>query len=103
MHYTYDDLGQLIEERPGFGGYIYNYTYDNAGNITKIQVSSTNSVMYPATYIKNYYHTKNTENKMNNQISGISPTNPKVIIYFQAALKYFENQVSNEFLNWAGK
>ena len=54
-------------------------------------------------YYMNYYHTKNTENKMNNQINGISPTNPKAIIYFQAALKYFENQVSNEFLNWAGK
>lgn len=40
---------------------------------------------------------------MNNQINGISPTNPKAIIYFQAALKYFENQVSNEFLNWTGK
>ena len=54
MHYTYDDLGQLIKESPGFGGYIYNYTYDNAGNITKIQVSSTNSVLYPATYVKNF-------------------------------------------------
>ena len=52
-----------------------------------------------------YYHTKNTANKMNNQINGISPFNPKLGIYKEAAvgmLGYAWNQVSNEILYWTG-
>ena len=50
-----------------------------------------------------YYHTINTANKMNNQINGISPNNPKLGIYKEAAkgmLGYAWNQVSNEILYW---
>ena len=52
-----------------------------------------------------YYHTINTANKMNNQINGISPFNPKLGIYKEAAvgmLGYTWNQVSNEILYWTG-
>ncbi len=52
-----------------------------------------------------YYHTINTTNKMNNQINGISPSNPKLGIYKEAAvgmLDYAWNQVSNEILYWTG-
>ena len=52
-----------------------------------------------------YYHTINTANKMNNQINGISPLNPKLGIYKEAALgmiDYAWNQVSNEILYWTG-
>ncbi len=52
-----------------------------------------------------YYHTINTANKMNNQINGISPFNPKLGIYKEAAvgmLGYAWNQVSNEILYWTG-
>ena len=50
-----------------------------------------------------YYHTINTANKMNNQINGISPFNPKLGVYKEAAvgmLGYAWNQVSNEILYW---
>ena len=50
-----------------------------------------------------YYHTIN--NKMNNQINGISPNNKKLGIYITAAkgaLGYTWNQVSNEILYWSG-
>lgn len=52
-----------------------------------------------------YYHTINTANKMNNQINGISPFNPKLGVYKEAAvgmLGYTWNQVSNEILYWTG-
>ena len=42
-------------------------------------------------------------NKMNNQINGISPFNPKLGVYKEAAvgmLGYAWNQVSNEILYW---
>ncbi|MBQ7326272.1 MAG: hypothetical protein IJW93_02205 [Clostridia bacterium] len=48
------------------------------------------------------YHTINTANPANNQINGISLKNPKLNIYSKAVFDYFENQVSNEFLNWLG-
>lgn len=35
--YFYDDLGQLIKETNSVRGYIYTYTYDNAGNITSVK------------------------------------------------------------------
>lgn len=52
-----------------------------------------------------YHHTINTQNKMNNQINGISPNNKKLGIYMEAAkgaLGYAWNQVSNEVLYWTG-
>ena len=52
-----------------------------------------------------YYHTINTANKMNNQINGISQSNPKMGVYKEAAvgmLNYAWNQVSNEILYWTG-
>jgi predicted GIY-YIG superfamily endonuclease len=52
-----------------------------------------------------YHHTINTANKMNNQINGISPFNPKLGMYKEAAvgmLGYAWNQVSNEILYWTG-
>ena len=52
-----------------------------------------------------YHHTINTTNKMNNQINGISPCNPRLGIYMEAgrgALAYAENQISNEILYWTG-
>ena len=53
-----------------------------------------------------YYHTLNTSNKMNNQINGISPNNKNLLKYMEAgrgALKYTENQISNEILYWTGQ
>lgn len=50
-----------------------------------------------------YYHTINMANKMNNQINGINPFNPKLGVYKEAAvgmLGYAWNQVSNEILYW---
>ena len=35
--YFYDDLGQLVKETNSLLGYIYTYTYDNAGNITSVK------------------------------------------------------------------
>ena len=49
-----------------------------------------------------YHHTINSLNPTNNQINGISLKNPKLNIYTKAVFDYFENQVSNEFLNWLG-
>lgn len=52
-----------------------------------------------------HYHTINTNNKMNNQINGISPSNPNLGKYMEAGrrvLKYMENQISNEILYWTG-
>ena len=52
-----------------------------------------------------YYHTINTANKMNNQINGISQSNPKMGVYKEAAagmLNYAWKQVSNEILYWTG-
>ena len=52
-----------------------------------------------------YYHTINTENKINNQINGISPFNPELGIYKEASiglLGYSWNLVSNEILYWTG-
>ena len=52
-----------------------------------------------------YHHTINTANKMNNQINGISPSNGLIGAYMEAgrgALGYFENQISNDILYWAG-
>lgn len=48
------------------------------------------------------YHTLNTSNKANNQINGISLSNPSLNIYVEATIKYIGNKISNEFLNWAG-
>ena len=48
------------------------------------------------------YHTVNTSNPMNNQINGIASSNPNRFAYFNATLKYLDNRISNEFLNWAG-
>lgn len=48
------------------------------------------------------YHTINASNPVNNQINGISLKNPKLNIYSKAVFDYFENQISNEFLNWLG-
>ena len=53
-----------------------------------------------------YYHTLNTSNKINNQINGISPNNKNLLKYMEAgrgALKYTENQISNEILYWTGQ
>ena len=52
-----------------------------------------------------YYHTINTASRMNNQINGISPMNPKLGIYKEAAigmLGYSWNQVSDAILYWTG-
>lgn len=52
-----------------------------------------------------YHHTLNRENAANNQINGISPYNPQVDIYMDAAvkyLKYADNQISNDILNFLG-
>ncbi len=52
-----------------------------------------------------YHHTINNANRMNNQINGISPLNPKLGMYMAAgrsALSYLENQISNEILYWTG-
>ncbi len=52
-----------------------------------------------------YHHTKNTFDKMNNQINGISPWNKLLNIYMEAgrgALQYYENKISNEYLYWTG-
>ena len=52
-----------------------------------------------------YHHTINTQNKMNNQINGISPKNKNLGMYMEAAkgaLGYAWNQVSNEVLYWTG-
>ena len=35
--YFYDDLGQLLRETNSVLGFIYTYTYDNAGNITSVK------------------------------------------------------------------
>jgi hypothetical protein len=43
---------------------------------------------------------------MNNQINGISPLNPSIGVYMSAAkgaLKYLENRIENEYLNWTGQ
>ena len=48
------------------------------------------------------YHTINASNPVNNQINGISLKNPKLNIYSKAVFDYFENQISNDFLNWLG-
>ena len=48
------------------------------------------------------YHTINASNPVNNQINGISLKNPNLNIYSKAVFDYFENQISNEFLNWLG-
>ncbi len=52
-----------------------------------------------------HYHTINTKNKMNNQINGISPSNPNLGMYKQAALGmlgYVENRVTNAIMYWVG-
>ena len=48
------------------------------------------------------YHTLNPEDPQNNQINGISIKNPNLNVYKNSVLDYFENQLSNEFLNWLG-
>ena len=52
-----------------------------------------------------YHHTLNTFNKMNNQINGISPINPKISIYVDAAKDFLNNyggnQISNALLCWS--
>ncbi len=51
------------------------------------------------------HHTINTANRMNNQINGISPFNPKLGMYMEAgrgAVAYLGNQISNEILYWTG-
>ena len=51
------------------------------------------------------HHTINTTDKMNNQINGISPSNPKLGMYMEAGrgvVSYLENQISNEILYWTG-
>ena len=35
--YFYDDLGQLLRETNSVLGFVYTYTYDNAGNITSVK------------------------------------------------------------------
>ena len=49
-----------------------------------------------------HYHTLNTANKMNNQINGISPQNPRRQYYLEAAFSTFENIINNELLNALG-
>ena len=51
-------------------------------------------------------HTKNTADRMNNQINGISPKNKRLKMYMEAGrgiVEYNGNQISNEILNWMGK
>ena len=51
------------------------------------------------------HHTINTANRMNNQINGISPHNPNLGYYMQAArgiIDYAENKFTNEILYWTG-
>lgn len=52
-------------------------------------------------------HTLNPGNYMNNQINGISPFNPRLSYYMDAgrnvAIRYWENQISNEILYWIGR
>ena len=53
-----------------------------------------------------YYHTKNTKDRMNNQINGISPSNKLLNAYMEAgrgAISYLDNQISNEILYWSGE
>lgn len=50
-----------------------------------------------------HYHTLNTSNKMHNQRNEISPKNPNLRMYMEAArgvALYLENQISNEILYW---
>ena len=75
----------------------------------KLEVIQSNLDYFQARAVEQaamaYYHTINTGNKMNNQINGISPFNPKLGIYKEAALGmlgYAWNQVSNEILYWTG-
>ena len=51
------------------------------------------------------YHTINTQNKINNQIRGVSPKNRNVVIYYEVTkgfLEYTYNQVTNSIFNWLG-
>ena len=48
------------------------------------------------------HHTLNASNKQNNQINGISLSNPMLPIYVESVINYIGNNISNEFLNWAG-
>ena len=51
------------------------------------------------------HHTLNTANRMNNQINGISPSNPRLGMYMEAGrgvMAYLGNQISNEILYWTG-
>ncbi len=57
-------------------------------------------------YYMTLYHTKNTANKMNNQINGISPSNPLLGTYIalvKGQFAYLENKLSNEFLYATGQ
>lgn len=45
-----------------------------------------------------FYHTLNANQKYNNQINGISKSNKKISIYFEAAKNYLNNRTSNEML-----
>ena len=48
------------------------------------------------------YHTLNPNNPVNNQINGIRINNPNMEIYRNALLRYIDNKISNEILNWFG-
>ena len=52
-------------------------------------------------------HTLNPGNYTNNQINGISPFNPRLSSYMDAgrniAIRYWENQITNEILYWTGR
>ena len=41
--YLYDNIGQLIEEKKTYEGVRTHYTYDNCGNITKVEEYPINS------------------------------------------------------------
>lgn len=83
MSYTYSQRGDLL-------------TSYNGTAITYIQARGLEQ------FYMLYHHTINSLNPTNNQINGISLKNPKLNIYTKAVFDYFENQVSNEFLNWLG-
>ena len=46
------------------------------------------------------HHTLNAQEKVNNQINGVSPRNKKIDVYIEAARNYLANNVNNEYLNW---
>ena len=55
--YTYDGLGRLTQEYNADFGTTFNYSYDNAGNITEKSYEQTNSQGQTEQIIKTYAYT----------------------------------------------